>query len=39
VGRVERIMPVIKVATLAVAIAAENLLYRKMRQSGWQLRP
>ena len=39
VGRGERIMPVLKVAALGVAIVAENLLYRKMRQSGWRLRP
>jgi hypothetical protein len=38
-GRVERIKPVIKVAALAVAIAAENLLYRKMGQFGWRIRP
>ena len=37
--RGERIKPVIKVATLAVAIVAENLLYRKMGQAGWRLRP
>ena len=39
VGRGERIKPVIKVAALGVAIVAENFLYRKMRQSGWRLRP
>ncbi len=38
-GRRERIKPVIKVAAVTVAIVAENLLYRKMRQSGWRLRP
>ena len=38
-GRGERIMPVLKVAALGVAIVAENLLYRKMGQSGWRLRP
>ena len=38
-GRVGRIKPVIKVAAVAAAIVAENFLYRKMRQSGWQLRP
>jgi hypothetical protein len=39
VGRVWSLKPVIKVAAVAVAIVAENLLYRKMRQSGWQIRP
>ncbi len=39
VGRVVGTKPVIKVAALAVAIVAENFLYRKMRQSGWRLRP
>jgi hypothetical protein len=39
VRRRERIEPVIKVAALALAIAAENFLHRKMRQSGWRLRP
>jgi hypothetical protein len=38
-ARVGRIKPVIKVAALAVAIAGENFLYRKMRQAGWRLRP
>ena len=37
--RVKRINPVIKATALAVAIIAENLLYRKMRQAGWRLRP
>jgi hypothetical protein len=39
VSRRERIKPVIKVAAVAVAIAVENLLYRKMHHYGWQLRP
>ena len=38
-GRVRGIKPVTQVAAVAVAIVAENLLYRKMRQAGWQLRP
>jgi hypothetical protein len=36
---VGRIKPLIKVATVAAAIVAENFLYRKMGQSGWRLRP
>jgi hypothetical protein len=36
---VGRIKPVIKVTAVAAAIVAENFLYRKMRQSGWRLRP
>ncbi len=32
-------MPVLKVAALAVAIVAENFLYRKMGQAGWLVRP
>ncbi|MDP8972136.1 MAG: hypothetical protein M3N45_02950 [Actinomycetota bacterium] len=39
VGRARLIKPVVKVAALAVAIVAENLLYRKMGQAGWRLRP
>ncbi len=39
VGRVGRVKPVIKVGAGAVAIVVENLLYRKMRQAGWRLRP
>ena len=39
VRRREHIKPVIKVAALAVAIVAENLLYRRMLRYGWQLRP
>ena len=38
-GRVERIKPVVKVAALAVAIAAENFLHRKMHHYGWRVRP
>ena len=38
-GRAGRIKPVIKVAAVAAAIVVENFLYRKMRQSGWLLRP
>ena len=37
--RGKRIKPVIKVAALAVAIAAENFLHSKMRHYGWLLRP
>jgi hypothetical protein len=39
VGRVGHIKPVIKVAAVASAIAAENFLHRKMRYYGWRLRP
>jgi len=39
VGRVRHIKPVIKVAALAVTIATENFLHRKMRYDGWRLRP
>jgi len=39
VGRLERIKPVIMVAALAVAIAAENFLHRKMHHYGWRVRP
>lgn len=39
VGRAGRIKPAIGVTAMAVAIVIENLLYRKMRQAGWQLRP
>jgi hypothetical protein len=39
VGRGKRIKSVIKVAALAVAIAAENYLHRKMHHYGWQVRP
>jgi hypothetical protein len=39
VRRRERIKPVIKVAALAVAIAAENLVHRKMHHYGWRVRP
>ena len=38
-GRGKRIKPFIKVAALAVAIAAENFLHRKMYHYGWQVRP
>jgi hypothetical protein len=37
-GRAKRIKPLIKAAALAVAIVAENLLYRKMGQFGWRIR-
>ena len=37
--RGKRIKPVIKIAALALAIGAENFLYRKMGQAGWRLRP
>jgi hypothetical protein len=39
VSRGERIKPVIKVAVLAMAIAAENFLHRKMHHYGWRVRP
>jgi hypothetical protein len=38
-GRAGRVKPAIKVAALAVAIVAENLLHRKMGQAGWRIRP
>jgi hypothetical protein len=37
--RAGRVKPGIKVAALAVAIVAENLLYRKMGRAGWRIRP
>jgi hypothetical protein len=39
VGRVKSIKPVMTVAALAVAIGAENWLYRKMCLARWQMRP
>lgn len=39
VRRGEHIKPVVKVAALAVAIVAENFLYRKMGQAGGRVHP
>ncbi len=38
-GQAGRVKLGYKVAALAVAIVAENLLYRKMDQAGWRIRP